>query len=185
MKREPETQVLPALRRPQRRDIGLSLSRRPQRAGADRIDFAFVGDAEDREQAVAHEFQHLAALGLDRRREAVEEEIEQFDQRLPAPWCRRVREAAHVGEPDHRADRLAVAAPDPAGQNALAGVPSDIGVQQVDRGPAQPADLGDPRQRRADRLDRGDLPGREAARLARREGRAWISPLVKRSGIAR
>ena len=185
MERKAEAQVLPALHRPQRRDIGLSLSRRPQRAGADPIEFEVVRDAEDREQAVAHELQHLPALGLDRRHEVVEKQIEQFDQRRRRHRVGAFREAAHVGEPDHRANCLAVAAADAPRQNALARVASDISVQQVDRGPAQPADLGDPRQRRAIAsiatiCPAVKPPGSRVVKLA-----LWISPLVKRSGIAR
>ena len=77
---------------------------------------------------------------------------------------------AHVRQPDGRVDLLDVAAPDMPGEDALAGVMPDIGIEQGARHPPQGADLGDPRQRRDDGLDAGDLRVGEAARLPRRAG---------------
>ena len=67
-------------------------------------------------------------------------------------------------------DLLDVAAPDPPGEDALAGVMPDIGIEQNARHPPQCSDLGDPRQRRDDGLDAGDLRVGEAAGLPRRAG---------------
>ena len=52
-------------------------------AGDGRGPFA---DREDRQHAVADEFQHLAAEGVNGAGDAVEPGIERGDHRLPVPW---------------------------------------------------------------------------------------------------
>ena len=134
---------------------------RVQRAGecalADLPRVVGLGEREDRQQAVADEFQHLAAAVEDRRHLAVEIAVEQIDQLLRRQPFGQRREAAHVRQPDHGADFLDEAAPDFAGQDALAGLMADIGVEQIGGGPPQRADFRDPRQRRDDRFEIGEL----------------------------
>ena len=68
----------------------------------------------------------LAAARDDRRHLAIEIAVEQLDQVLRRQPLRKRREAAHVGQPDHGVDRLEVAAPDPSGQDLLAGMAADV-----------------------------------------------------------
>ena len=63
-----------------------------------------AGLAEDRQQAVAEILQHLAALPLDRRHEAVEEHVEQANRLLGSHVGRGPGVVAHIGEQDRRAD---------------------------------------------------------------------------------
>ena len=131
----------------------------------------FPRQREDRQQPVAHELEHLAAMVEDRRHLAVEILVEQVDQLLRRQPLGGGRKATHVREPDHGPDRFDVAAPDFAHQNPLARLAADIGVEQIRGGAPQGADFRDPRQRHRDRFEIGKLRGREAARLLRRPGR--------------
>ena len=106
----------------------------------------------------------------DHRHLAIKIAIEEIDQHPRWLTIGECGEPAHVGEPDRCVDLLDIAAPDPPGEDALAGVVADIGVEQGARVPPPCADLGDPRQRRHDRLDTGDLFIGETARLPRRAG---------------
>jgi hypothetical protein len=58
---------------------------------------------------------------------------------------------------------LDIAAPDPPGEDALAGVMPDIGIKHSARRPPQRPDLSDPRQRSDDGFDAGDLRDGETA----------------------
>ena len=79
-------------------------------------------------------------------------------------------EPAHVRQPDRRVDLLDIAASDPPGEDALAGVMPDIGIEQGAPHSPQRSDLGDPRQWSDDRLEAGYLRVGEATGLLRRAG---------------
>jgi hypothetical protein len=173
MQSEPEAQTRPCrivARGGQRLDLVLGFLRGPQRARADLADLGVLSYVEDREQPVAHELEDFPARRLDRRHETIVECVEYPNQGLRRNAVGELGEAAHVGEPDDGADRFGVSAPDAPRENPLAGLMPDIGVEKIDRGAPQGANLGDPRERRDDSLERLDLRGGEAARSARREG---------------
>ena len=90
-------------------------------------------DRKHREQSVAHEFQHLAAMRPDRRHLAVEIEIEDIDHGLGRQPVRQRGKAAQIRQPDRGMHGLGVAAPDLAAENPLAGAIADIGVEQRPR----------------------------------------------------
>ena len=114
-------------------EIGDSLAGfagRRQRPGAGFAGLvAASGDAEDREQPIAHEFQHLAALRDDGGHLAVEIGVQQADEFFGRHAVCPRGESAHVGEPDGGLDPLGIAAMDLAGEDALARVMPDICVE--------------------------------------------------------
>ena len=89
----------------------------------------------------------------DRRNLAIEIVIEELAQSLRRHTVRQQGEAAHIGQPDGRMDRFGVTPPNLAGENTLAGVVADIGIEQIARGSPQRADFGDPRKRSDNRFD--------------------------------
>ena len=106
----------------------------------------------------------------DHRDLAIEIAVEEIDQNRGRQTVGQCGEPAHVGQPDRRVDLLDIASPDMPGQDALASVVPDIGVEQGARHPPQCSDLCNPRQRRDDRLDTGYLRVGEATGLPRRAG---------------
>ena len=169
MKCEPEADAGVIVGRGMERgDIGPRVMRGFKRGGAHFDGLRLAADREYRQQAVAHVFEHFAALFDDRRHLAIEITIEEIEQRLRWQPVRQRGEAAHIGEPDRRVDLLGEAAADLAGQHAGSGVLADIGRQHIMRDPVIGADFGDARQRRGERLDNGKLRIGEAARLLRR-----------------
>ncbi len=120
-------------------------------------------DRKDREHAVAHELQHLAARGLERRHQGVEVAVQERDHPVSGQAVAQSGEAAQVGEQDHRVDALDVAAADPPLEDAPPRAVADVGAQQRARDPAERMDLGDPGERPRDRLERGAIGVREAA----------------------
>ena len=88
------------------------------------------GDRKDRQHAVADEFEHLAAEGLDRKRNAVEPGVEGGDDRRGGIALGKRREAAQIGEEQRRLNGLADAAPQRAGQHPRSAAPSEIGLER-------------------------------------------------------
>jgi hypothetical protein len=103
MQRETEAQRRLVSRR-QRFDFRPRLPRRPQGARTGRFDLAFVGETKNRQQAVADEFAHFAALGLNGRRQshADDRPADLHARRIPPARSFRDR----PGDPDFD-DRLA------------------------------------------------------------------------------
>jgi len=129
-----------------------------------------AGDRKNRQQPVAHEFQHLGAMLVDHRNLTIEiaiEEVDQHPRRLTIGECGK---PAHIRQPDDRVYILDIAAPDLSGEDTLAGVMPDIGIEQGARRPPQRSDLGDPRQRSHNCFDTGDLCIGETSRLPGRAG---------------
>ena len=113
--------------RTQREHLGRGI----ERGIADRS--AAAREREGREQAVAQELQHLAAMLDDHRHQAVEIVVQHLDQHFALGAVGDRGEAAQVGIEDHRLDHLEHAAPDLAVEDAPAGLRADIGVEQIDR----------------------------------------------------
>ena len=122
-------------------------------------------DREHREQPVAHELQHLPAMGPDRRDLAVEIMIEDIHHRFGREPIGQRGEAAQIRQPDRGMHGVGVAAPDLAAHDALTGAVADIVVEQAQEGAAHVDDLDDPRQRPHDRSQRGQFVIAKAARL--------------------
>jgi hypothetical protein len=78
-----------------RRDAQLGFPGRGERRLAGRAGIA--GHGEDREQAVADELQHLAAVPFDRRHQAVEVAVQCADHPMTRQLVAQGREAAQVG----------------------------------------------------------------------------------------
>ena len=129
-------------------------------------------DRKHREQPVAHEFQYLAAMAPDRRHLAIEIVVENVDHGLRRQPVRQRGKAAQIRQPDRRMHRIGMAAANLAAEDALAGAVADIGVEQDRGGAAQADDLDQPRQRRHERSQRGQLVIAEAAGLL-----AWSSSM--------
>ena len=119
-------------------DAGARLARRFQHARADRAEIAaVVRDRKHREQAVAHEFQDLAAMLADRGDLAIEILVEDVDHVLAA--ASRSDSAVKPRKSDSQIAAciaLGVAAADLARPDALAGAIADIGVEQRGGGAA-------------------------------------------------
>ncbi len=133
-----------------RRDRAAHLVRRLKRIGADGGGVA-ASERENRQEAVAHEFEHLAAMTEDHRHLAIEIAVEQRHQLGGRDGIGEGGEAAHVGQPDDCLDRLAEAAADLPAEDARAGVAADIGVEEIGGGTAQRVNLGEPGERRSER----------------------------------
>ena len=99
-----------------------------------------AGAAEDREDAVAHELEHLAALALDR----VDQDLgmiveqaqdlgvagEQLQHAAAGDLVDQAGEAGEVAVPDHGVDHLDLAALDIAAEHPAGGVRTEIGREQ-------------------------------------------------------
>ncbi|MGY3461254.1 hypothetical protein ACVWW5_006704 [Bradyrhizobium sp. LM3.4] len=139
---------------------------------------------EDGEQAVADEFQDLAAVPRDRLRHRVEIVVEQIDDVVARPVVGDFRELAQIADHDRGAYRRAGAAPGGAGQDELASVGADIGLEQRPRQAVLDADFADQRQHRQYVLECGDMRGVEAAGPVGREGdeMALAERVIERPG---
>src|SRR5258708_10955808 len=152
------------------REVGhprVRLARACKGARAYRPGIAFISaQREDRQQPVAHEFKHFAAVFGDRRNLAIEILIKKVDQRLRRQSLGERGKPAHVGQPDRSAQGLDMPATDLAGENSLAGLVADIGLDQVAGGASQRPDFRHPGQRRDHGFKRGELLCRKAQGLA-------------------
>src|SRR5215472_18720351 len=124
-----------------------------------------TGDRKNRQQAVSHEFEHLGPMVEDHRYLAIEITVEKVNQHSWRLTIGQRGESAHVRQPDGGVNLLDVAPPDMPGENALTSVMPDIGIEQIACQATQSANLGDPRQRRHDGFEGGDLRIGEATRL--------------------
>jgi hypothetical protein len=106
----------------------------------------------------------------DHRYLAIEIAVEEVDQNRRRQTVGQGGEPAHVRQPDRRVDLLDIAAPNPPGKDALAGIVPDIGIEQGAPHPPQCSDLGNPCQRSDDRLDTGYLRVGETTGLPRCAG---------------
>ena len=147
-------------RRIEMRHAGFRGSNRAQRsvAGFARL----LADREDREHAVADEFQHLAAKGVDGAADAVEPAAERGDDGGGRLGLGQRGEAAQIGIEQHRPNGLADFAPQRPRQHARGAAPAEIGFE---RG----------RQRRA-RRERGERRCGEAGGLAQSIGFRFREP---------
>ena len=110
-------------------------------------------------------------MGEDRGHLAIEEAIEKRDEGVRWHAVGERGETAHIREPDRRMDRLRVATPDLALEDALSSRMADIGVEQIHGGSPERSHFGDARERRDNGFDPGNLRVRESAFLARRPRR--------------
>ena len=186
VQREPEADRILAFRRARQfGDACPHFPRAGKRAAANRGRVGVAGDRKNRQQAVTHEFEHLAAVIEDRRHLRAEIAVQAVDQSLRRQLLGNRREAAHIRQPDRGADRFDIAAANLAGQNPLAGLMTDIGVDQIAGGAPQRANFRDPRQRRDNRFKVGKLlagenpPGACVDHVA-----TWTVPSVNSSGNA-
>ena len=109
--------------------------------------------------------------GRDRRHQLVEIEVEPVQHLLRRQPVRQHGEVAQVAQQQRRLQRLDVAAPDMAFQDAPAGERADIGVEQRRLGQPQQADLAGAAQGRDDALQQGAAVRPEALRPPRGEDR--------------
>ena len=119
-------------------------------------------DRENRENAVAQELQHVAAVaphGLDHRLEVAIERSEQL--RLAQALAHR-REAAQVRKQDRRLDMAAVAAPDRARQHGIRRPLAQERAQQARRRAPHGGRLQRGGERLAQVLDQLEMPVRKA-----------------------
>ena len=79
----------------------------------------------------------------DHRYLTIEIAVEQVDQHPRRLTIGQRCEPAHIGQPDRGVDLFDITAPDPPGEDALAGVMPDIGIEKNARHPPQSSDLGD------------------------------------------
>ena len=103
---------------------------------------------KDGEQAVADEFQDLAAVPHDRLGHRVEIVVEEIDDVVARPVVGNAGEISEVADHDRGAHRRAAAAPGGAGQDELAGMRADIGLEQRPRQAVLDADFAHQRQHR-------------------------------------
>ena len=133
MQRHAEAEALDGLadRIVHRLDAGAGFARGVQHVSAHLPDIAdiFV-DRKHREQPVAHELQHFAAMVPDRGHLAVEIAVEDVDHGLGRQPVRQRGKAAQIRQPDRGIHGVGMAAANLALQDPLAGAVADIGVEQ-------------------------------------------------------
>ena len=96
-----------------------------------------LADRKDRQHAVADEFQHFAAEGVNGACDAVEPGVERGDHRLRRHRLRQLGEAAQIAIEQDRADGLAGLAPQSPGQHLRRTAPAEIGLEQRRKGRAR------------------------------------------------
>ena len=165
-------------------DLGFARGGERAEAGLACIRHAF-SEGEDRQQPVANELEDLTAVPENRWNLTIEITVKRINQLL---WRQPVRhrcKAAHIREPDHRMDRFGMASPNAPGQNALAGIMADIGIEQVASSSLQCPDLSNTRERPYDRLDAGRCASVNPPACRVDQVATWTESLVKISGVAR
>ena len=160
-------------------------------------------DREDRQHAVADEFQHLAAEGVDRAGDAVEPGIERRDDRRRGIALGQRREAAQIGIEQRRLDGLADIAPQRTRQHPRRAAPAEIGLESrrqrgarresgerrrgEARGLAQLVGLAGRERTRPDPAERGPVRPRSDDVLMHEAGRESGEPApagIVRRGLA-
>ena len=121
-----------------------------------------AGQIEGGQQAIAHELEDLAVVGLDRGRHRLEIDVERLDENVGRLAIGQLGEAAQIGEPDDGADCLGRAALDRARQHPMAGVPAEIGLEHRARDVVGQARLHGESQVRKGLNDLLELPVIEA-----------------------
>ena len=86
---------------------------------------------EDRQHAIAEEFEHLTAARAQRGGQRLEDLVEKFDDHFPRGRVGDRREGADIGKPQDRADFLDRAALDGPGMNPPPGIGAEIGFEQA------------------------------------------------------
>ena len=146
-----------------RLDVGDQPARGRQRlAGHHRQEQRILG-REVAHDAVADEFQDLAAVGAERIADELQVVVQELEHLARRQALAHAGEVAQVGEPQHGAQLLALAAADGAVQHALADLGAEIGVGHGLRDGALDVHLG----HRAHQVDQtrqvGDVLVGEAA----------------------
>jgi hypothetical protein len=86
--------------------------------------------AEDRQDPVAHELEHLALVGVNCLGQAAGIVIEQLQRRLRRSAVGDPREIRQIAEPNRGADGIGLATHDVAGEHTLGRVRAEIDVEQ-------------------------------------------------------
>ena len=110
-----------------------AFSRRRRLASARKRATAGVGRIvrlEDRQHAVADQFQHIAARLVDRRDDRIGIVVEEGDDLVRRGGVGDGRVAAQIGEPQHGVDAIGHAARDAAAEHALARIVPEIDLDQ-------------------------------------------------------
>ena len=124
------------------------LSGRVDRPGAGLAAPPLALDGKDRQHAVADEFQHVAAMPLDRVDHAFEEVVQRRHDLGRRRGLGHFGKALDVGRPQDGPDDLAVAPANPPGKQAVRGMAAEIGREQ---GPGDAVLNPDLKQLRKDR----------------------------------
>ena len=132
--------------------------------------------ADDGQEAVAEIFQHLPALVLDGRHEAVEIIVQEFDRAFRAQGRGDARVFAHVGEQDGRADARDLSALDRARQDGPVRLVPHIDAQHLVEPAARGAQLRHEREGGHDETQDRQCPVVEALRRPGRERDARSRP---------
>ena len=130
--------------------------------------------AEDRQQAVSHVLEHLAAFRLDRGHKAVEKAIQELDGPLRRQGGGDPGVVPHVGEQDGRADSADLTPPDGAGQDGPVWLIADVDPKDIIEVMIADADLHHGRNRRHHKPQNPQALLAKSVRGAGREGQAVL-----------
>ncbi len=130
----------------------------------------WIAERKDRQKPVAHEFQDLPAVPLDRFRHGIEIAVEEFDDVVAGPQVRQLREVAQIADEDRGTHRHAAAARGRSGKDLLARMRPDIGLEKRAGEAVFQPDLADKRQGRQNVLQEGEIIGAKSARPVARKG---------------
>ena len=135
---------------------------------------------EDRQRAVADQFQHIAAGLLDRQDNGFGIVVEQRNEMVRVDGFRQARVAGHVGEPKHGVDLVDLSAGNAAAQHALSGIAPEIGFDQGLGDAGQRGGLDRQAEDRCQPAQRVDRVIAEAAgpAVVQRAAKLSISPMT-------
>ena len=140
------------------------LESRFQRLHAGLREVVVVRGRENREHAIAHEFQRFAFARSDGGDDCLEIIVEQLDHLRGRQPVGQGRETAHVGHHDHGPQLLPLRPLDLPGEHAPPSLRPEIGVEQVLGDPPERARLDDRGERRIEFLECGNIGVAEPAR---------------------